>query len=68
VVHRQGCLSGNTCAIERITPSTQITEFSAGLQAGNGGLPFDITPRPDGDLWFTDQRAPPARSCGLARA
>jgi streptogramin lyase len=33
-------------------PLGQITEFSAGLNAG--GVPMSIAPGPDGNLWFTD--------------
>ena len=36
------------------TPAGQITNFSAGLNAGS--LPNSIAPGPDGNLWFTDQR------------
>jgi streptogramin lyase len=53
----QGCaLASNpgTCAIGRITPSGAIAEFSAGLQAANKSVPYDIALGPDGNLWFTD--------------
>src|SRR5947209_7554366 len=38
--------------IGRITPSGQITEFSAGITPGS--QPFDIAVGPDGNLWFTE--------------
>jgi streptogramin lyase len=72
----QACL-GNTpnapCAIGRITPNGQITEFTAGLQAG--GAPLNIVRGPDGDLWFTDDGCvqtlnpgrPPAKTCAIGR-
>jgi hypothetical protein len=44
---------GATRAIGRITPSGQITEFSAGLNSGS--FLVDIAPGPDGNLWFTDR-------------
>jgi hypothetical protein len=39
-------------------PSGQITEFSAGLNAG--AIPAAIAPGPDGNLWFIDGGTTPA--------
>ena len=43
--------TGVTSVIGRITPSGQITEFSAGLANSE---PMGIAPAPDGNMWFTD--------------
>ncbi len=39
--------------IGRITPDGVVTEFSDGITAGSE--PRDITPGPDGNLWFTER-------------
>jgi streptogramin lyase len=44
-------VTGVTSVIGRITPSGQITEFSAGLANSE---PMGIAPGADGNLWFTD--------------
>jgi streptogramin lyase len=46
---------GGAPAMGRITPATgTITEFSAGLGAGEGArYPFHLISRPDGNVWFT---------------
>src|ERR1700728_2100151 len=49
-------ISGNPCAIGRITPSGTITEFPIGLSSD----PFDIAAGPDGNLWFTNDTIPAA--------
>jgi streptogramin lyase len=40
--------------IARVTPSGQITEFSAGMTPKSG--PQGITPGPDGNVWFTESK------------
>ena len=45
------CFAGRAAA----APAGQISEFSAGLAPGNSSLPANITPGPDGNLWFTDR-------------
>jgi hypothetical protein len=58
--------AGNIREIGRITPSGQITEFSAGLQASNSSLPTDIAAGADGNMWFIDSGT--AREIGLIGA
>ena len=41
--------------IGRITPTGQVTEFSAGITPGSG--PYGITAGPDGNIWFTESNA-----------
>ena len=41
-------------ALATPAPLGQITEFSAGLEAGGRSHPFSIAPGADGNLWFTD--------------
>ena len=43
---------GTTKAIGRITPSGQVTEFTAGLKTGSA--PSALALGSDGNLWFTD--------------
>ncbi len=47
-------LGTTACAIGRITPAGEITEFTAGLAPN--AVPSAITTGPDGNLWFTDRR------------
>jgi streptogramin lyase len=47
-------LGATACAIGRITPAGEITEFTAGLAPS--AVPSAITAGPDGNLWFTDRR------------
>ena len=44
---------GTSSQIGRITPTGQVTEFSAGITPD--GSPTGITAGPDGNLWFTEE-------------
>jgi streptogramin lyase len=53
-------------AIGRITPSGQVTRFSAGLSPGTN--PLEIVAGPDGNLWFTyDPGFPSSTGGGVGR-
>src|SRR5205823_578672 len=56
------CLIGALALLAFAAPASAltptITEFSSGLTTADN--PFDVTPGPDGNLWFTDQGTTPA--------
>ena len=56
---------GTAPAIGRITPSGQITEFSAGLNSGS--LPALMAVGPDGNVWFTDEGCVGVGTCAIGR-
>ncbi|HLJ04541.1 MAG TPA: hypothetical protein VKT31_13935, partial [Solirubrobacteraceae bacterium] len=54
------------CWIGRITPTGQITEFSAGMHSSQSA-PYDIALGPDGNMWFTDNGCVGNGPCAIGR-